>query len=75
MVKKKQSHDTLVRCYDCKYAYLMQTKGNPIIALCKPTMNGRNKAGRREVAMSQRTCNDFVKGYPSPVINPMIPAR
>lgn len=73
MAKKKKTSD-IVRCYDCKYAYLMQEKQNPVIALCKQTIDRKNNA-TREVARQQRICEKYAKGYPAPHINPMIPIQ
>lgn len=71
---KKKTETVIVRCYDCKHAYLMQEKGNPVIALCKITIAKNGSNGQREVAGQKRRCDNFARGYPSPTIFPMIPA-
>ena len=51
-MKKLSKRDEPRKCYDCKYAELMQWFNNPVIAQCMVL-------GRREVAQAKRRCEKF----------------
>ncbi|MBQ0074622.1 MAG: hypothetical protein KBT34_10555 [Prevotella sp.] len=56
---------TLIRCMDCKHAYLMQSiPDNPIVAEC-------SERKERFVASTHFKCEHFEKRVKPIVINPM----
>lgn len=65
MAKKKEKQNS-VRCYDCKFAYLMRsTIHNPVVASCSVKET-------REIANLPRYCELFDHVDGTPIINEMI---
>lgn len=72
-MNKKKIPKQIVRCRDCKHAYLMRSRPeNLVIALCTAQGETYNHHGIREVASCKRFCESFVRRGCPEVVNPMI---